>query len=196
MFPAAAASIVHQAFILMERTPPASTGDGTPEADDAALLYPEALASVLEASDWSFASRLIHLSEIALPSIMAADPDLPHLYELPTDLLRLREAGDRTTAWRIDGGYLRSDMPGPLRLRYTMRIIDEQQATAGFRMAVAAALAVRLAPRWLGTSAKVDYLARLAEDRLARAARDDRATGSAATWHGGAAEDWGRSIWR
>jgi hypothetical protein len=195
-YPAAAADIVDLAFILMEKAPPASFADDTPEAQDAGRHYPAALQTCLEFADWSFASRFVSLPEIALPAGLATDPRMPHLYALPGDCLRVREVGDRGTVWRIDGVQLRADHPGPLALRYTARIVNEQQLTAGFRTALATDLAARLAPRWLGTASKIDLLMRLADDRLRKAARDDRATGSQTTWHGGASEDWGSVILR
>lgn len=195
-YPAAAAAIVDQAFILMEKAPPASFADETPEAQDAGRHYPEALRTCLEYCDWSFASRYVSLPEIVLPGGMASDPRMPHLYALPADCLKAREVGDRSTRWRIDGLHIRADVPGPLALRYTGAISNEQQLPAAFRLALAADLAARLAPRWLGTASKVDLLWRMAEDRLRKAARDDRATGSQATWHGEDASDWTQDIRR
>lgn len=195
-YPAAAAAIVDQAFILMEKAPPSSFGDDTPEAQDAGVHYPEVLQSALEACDWSFASAFVMQPEAVLPSDMTADPDLPYLYSLPGDCLRLREVGQRRTIWRVDGIFLRADEPGPLRLRYTRKIVNEMHLPAGFRLALAADLAARLSPRWLGTAAKVDALTRLADQRLREAMRTDRAMGSQQTWRGDAPADWASEIAR
>ena len=196
LFPQATAAIVTEAFLRVELSPPASFGDDSEQAQSAALFYPDALRACLEHSDWSFASTFQMLPEVTLPLGVTADTDLPHAYALPGDLVRLREVGSRATRWRIDGTRLRADEPGPLRLRYTALIINETSATSRFRQALAADLALRLAPRWLGTASKIAELRQHAEDALRIAARDDRATASQATWHGGSAEDWGSAIAR
>lgn len=184
VIPAAAASIVAQAFRFMELAPPSSFADDTPQAQDAREQYPLALQASLEANDWSFASVMVFLPEATEPEALEFDPDLPHLFKLPGDALVVREVGDRHTTWRRDRGGLRADEPGPLRLRYTGRITNEAALPAAFQHAIAFRLAVLLAPRWLGTSGKIEAL----EDRAARAlrmaARQDSGSASPASWSG------------
>lgn len=196
-YPQAAAAIVDQAFILMERSPPSSLGDDSPEAQDAGRHYAEALHTCLEACDWSFASRYVHLPEAAAEtSGLAPDPARPHVYELPGDLLLLREVGDRRTVWRRDGRWLRASDPGPLPLRYTATLTNEQELSHRFRMALATELAARLAPRWLGTATKVETLIALSRQRLQEAMREDRTQASPATWHGAPGSWWAYEVIR
>lgn len=195
-YPKAAAAIVDQAFILMEKSPPSSFGDDTPEAEDASRHYPEALSTCLEACDWSFASRVVDLPEAELPALLAPDRDLPFIYSLPADCVKVREVGDRHTRWRVDEIWLRTSDRGPIRLRYTRRIENEKHTSARFRVALATELASRLAPRWLGTASKVEGLVNLAELRLKKAMAEDRVAGSQQTWHGGSSDLWSEGIRR
>ena len=196
-YPTAAASIVDQAVILMEKSPPSRFGDDSPEAQDAARHYPEALRSCLEACDWSFASRTVLLNRIAaLPEGMIATSDFPYLFALPDDHLVPRQVGDRSTRWQVEDIYLRADDAGPLHLRYTRVIDNERQVSARFRLAVAAELAVRLSPRWLGTATKVEGLIGQAEVSLRRAMAADKANASQVTWRGDEPQDWVSGIAR
>jgi hypothetical protein len=195
-YPQAAAAIVDQAFILMERSPPSSFGDDSPEALDAARHYPEVLQSLLESTDWSFAARRIELSQVQPPSSVFVDPATPHFYQLPGDVVLLREVGTRRTVWRREAEYLRASDPGPLPIRYTGRITNEQAVPASFRKALATELALRLAPRWLGTASKIENLYAMARADLQAAQRADRAQASPAEWGNQGSGWWADGIQR
>lgn len=169
----AASTIVASAFRYMELSPISSLADDSEEALAAGEQYPSALRECLEASDWSFASRLVFLPRALLPLTVAADPDLPYTYALPGDLVRIHEVGDAFAAWRRDMDSLRADHPGPLRLRYTAMISNEAALPATFRDAVALRLACLLGPRWLTTASKLDRLVQLQDRALKMAARQD-----------------------
>lgn len=176
----ATSTIIQQAFREMELSPPASFGDDSEQAVAAEEQYPEALKLCLEQADWSFASVLVFLSESDLPEGSYEDPDLPHFYLPPSDMLKMREIGNppNTVEYRRDRDGLRCAAAAPLRLRYTGMVTDETTLPASFRLAVALQLAVLLSPRWLGTTAKIDRLKQAFEIKLKAAMREDGRTAS------------------
>ncbi|WP_284262469.1 hypothetical protein [Roseicyclus amphidinii] len=160
--PIAASTIPAQAFRFLELAPLSSFADESPEAAAAAAVYPEALRMALEIAEWSFASRIVTLPEAQLLAGDAADPDLPHVYLPPPDLVALREVHGLQVQWRLDMGYIRCTEPGPLRIRYTSLIQNETRMPATFRTLVAAQMALLLAGAYLTTRTKqVDLESRL-----------------------------------
>ena len=90
-------------------------------------------------------------------------------YALPGDMRVLRHVQDGV-CYRVDGGLLRADLAGGLRVRYTRDIGNEATPPAGFQMLVAAQIAVQLAPQYVTTRTKqADLEAKL--DRIAMQAR-------------------------
>lgn len=182
--PIAASTIAGQAFRLLELSPISSFGDDTPQAQDAAEQYPLAMGSCLSACDWSFASTLATLPEAQLGDTDAADPALPHLFKLPADLVKLRQVMDPAVRYRIDKLGLRADVSGLLTIRYTATVEDEAGLPATFQTAVAHALALLLAPRWLRTQSKTEGLERRAGVMLGNAMQEDGRSGSDARYDG------------
>jgi hypothetical protein len=176
----ATSTIVQQAFREMELSPPSSFGDESEQALAAEEQYPEAMKLCLEAADWSFASVFAFLSESDLPTGSYSDPDLPHFYLLPGDLVKMREICNppNSVRFRRDRDGLRSEAAAPLRLRYTGMVEDETQLPASFKLAVALRLAVLLAPRWVGTASKTDRLMQAHMMQLKKAQREDSRTAS------------------
>lgn len=174
MPPITASSIAEQAFRLMELGPLSSFGDDSPEARDAADLYPTALRAALEAADWSFASRQVQLPEVVLDQGHAAELEMPHAYALPGDCVVLRDVMTGLRGrWRLDRRFLRASVPGPLPVRFTALVEGEDEMPATFRLALSYSLAVLLGPRWLTTHTKLDRLQRTAEEVMRRAMRTD-----------------------
>lgn len=184
--PFATSTIVADAFRFMELSPPSSFADDSEEAQGANSKYPDALSMCLEANDWSFASRYAELSELAaLPVGEVTDPRIPHAYELPGDLVRLREIVDAFARWRLDrGGLLRADVGARIMIRYTARLDDEGRLPATFRVAVAAQLAVLLSPRWITVRTKREELRGVHAAAMARALRDDGMSASPERYDG------------
>lgn len=165
--------IARQACIFMEVTPISSLDDDSEVAQALSSQYGAARDACLETADWSFASRMVQLSELdaaTMPNYVA-DPDLPFAYGIPADCLRIQEVYD-CARWRIDADGLRADIAAPLRLRYTARIENETRFPAEFRMAIAYRLAHLLAPRFSNSQGKVNDLAANADATLRRAARN------------------------
>lgn len=198
--PIAASNIAAQAFRAMELSPISSFADTSPQAADAAEQYQVALDGVLETCDWSFASRLTSLPPAALPEGWIADEDLPGLFALPSDCVKIREIRPDTVKWRKDGRYIRADQATALTIRYTVRIEDEAQLPQSFQTAVAWALAVLLSPRWVGSRNKRRDLQQQAADYLKEAERNDAVSASPQPTDAGhepyGAPDWVRSAIR
>lgn len=186
--PIATGDIVTLAFLAMEKTPPASFADETEEAAQSAALYQTALDRCLERGDWSFASTWANLPPLVPAPTVPTDPALPYTYALPGDCVRLREVGDGTQKWRVDrlGDVtgIRANQSGNLAVRYTARIEAEALLPVAFRQAVALQLAVYLAPKYLGTSSKVDTLKRDLAMAIEDAQREDSRTASEARYDG------------
>ena len=178
--------IVAQAFRYMKLAPPSSFEDDSDKARDAEQMYPLAVGTVLEAGDWSFASRAARLPQLAsLPALVAADDDLPWSYKVPGDFVAMRQVEDGETAWRIDeDGLLRADAPGPLRVRYTRMLDNLDARPSNFRLAVAARLATYLAPTYLDAAAATEQLESLAETLAKKALRADARSASEQRYDG------------
>lgn len=189
-FPFATSNIVAQAFGMVELSPPSSFADDTPQASDAAAFYPQALDICLELVDWGFASRMVALSEVALPDGAILDPDLPYAFRLPGDCVALREIKIARAKYRLDEQVLRCDQAAPLPIRYTRRITNEAALPATFRTLVALQLAVYLAPRWLGVDSKREALTTNLTNARATAARADARTASPEAYGESGASDW------
>lgn len=149
--PIAASSIASNAFRLMKLAPLSSFQDDSEQANDAREFYPVAKAMVLAANDWSFASELVALPEATAPTegTFAADPNLPNLYELPADCVKLRDVLPETVRWRVDRKYLRADQATALTIRYTQSVAAEARMPREFQVAMSYQLAVLMAPRWV-----------------------------------------------
>jgi hypothetical protein len=99
--------------------------------------------------------------------------------------------GDGWTRGRRDREGLRADEAAPLVIRYTGTVDNEAALPATFQTAVALALAVLLAPRWLGTQSKAEALRADAARILKQAMREDARMASEARYDGGPDQgDW------
>lgn len=176
--------IARQACIAMERTAPSSLDDDSDLARDIGAFYPEVRDRLLEAADWSFASKLAYLPPRPLAEGEAVDADLPHTYAFPADALKLLEVGTGLEKWRRDALGLRADVAPPLRVRYTAGSVAEAAWPAEFRAAVSLALAVELAPKWLQTATRMQDIERRAEKALNKAMRNHSRDASPARYDG------------
>lgn len=172
--PIAASNIAAQAFRAMELAPISSFADTSAQASDAKEQYPVALAAALETCDWSFASFLATLPPAAAPAAgFAADDDLPGLFKLPSDCVKLRQVRPEGARWRLDQTFLRCDQVDAVTIRYTRLITNEAQLPVSFQTAVAYHLAVLMAPRWVSSRTKRADLKKDAEDFQKEAERND-----------------------
>ena len=182
-------TVVLQAFRAMELPGPSSLSEDSQEGRAAAEHYDTALDLCLEAADWSFASEVVALAQLATPA-GARDPRLPFSFALPMQALVLREIVTAETRHRVDGRVVRCDRSGPILARVTTRLRDETAMPATFRTAVALQLAGLLAPQFVEVQSKVALLLDRQQEALARAARTDARTASPAGFMGELASDW------
>ena len=181
--PIAASTIPAQAFRFLELAPLSSFADGTPEAAAASEVYPEALRMSLEVADWSFASRLVTLTEATVLDGDMVDPDLPHASLLPDDCVAIRRVHGLDVSWRVDQTYLRCTEAQTLRVRYTSLVKNEARLPATFRTAVAAQLALLLAGTYLTTRTKqVDLQDKLRETMGMALRQDARNASPQSAW--------------
>ena len=189
----ATSNIVAQAFRYMEMSPISSLGEDSEEAQAAAEQYPNAIAMLLELADWSFATVIRNLSRLsALPDGLAMDPDHPYLFVLPAECLAVRQVGDPRDAvgWRVEKSHMRSDHPGPLRVRFTSRVTDEDKLPALFRNAVSLQLAALLAPRWVHSHTKTQGLEERLQHAISAALHADARMASPDRLERGSSHDW------
>lgn len=177
--PIAAATILAQAFRIMEIAAPSSFADTSEKAAAALEQYPRARDMALEAHDWSFARRVATLPPLVPSAPDIADPDLPHTMALPGDCLVLRHVyGGDSFAWRIDGEMLRSARPAPLTIRYTYRHERENRLPQTFQLVIAYQLALLLAPRFVTTRTKSDTIRDEMSDAVRIARTNDQHSAS------------------
>lgn len=190
--PLATDGIVAAAFDLLEVKAPSSLADESDEAELANRHYRRALDRLLEISDWSFARAIVRLNAVdAAASDIEADPDLPHVFGLPPDTLKIWKLLPSHVVWRRDGLFLRADQAGPLTARVTLRITDETKLPATFQIAAAYALAQLMSPRLSTSMAKRQQIQAEAADALADALETDARQGTEERYDGLPAQaDW------
>ncbi|MEO1637775.1 MAG: hypothetical protein AAFU41_00840 [Pseudomonadota bacterium] len=155
----AASNIAAQAFRMMQLAPISSFSDDSDQALDAAEQYPIALNMALGFFDWSFARITYSLPEIdTVPDGIVVSEDLPNLYALPGDLIKLRKVVDDDVNWRRDGEFVHADQPSNLVIRYTRAVDNEKLLPAEFQTYVAGQLAILLGPRWMRDKVKLREL--------------------------------------
>lgn len=180
--PIATSTIATQAFRLMELAPLSSFADDTSQARAAAEQYPIALGMCLGAYDWSFARRTAKLARLAsLPENWVEDPDLPYVYALPGDSVRLRLVVDQCATWRKEGIYIRADLAEGLTIRDTYLITNEKLLPPEFQTFVSGQLAALLAsgPGFVKRVEKVDRIKSDVEGLKQLAIENDTYSGSA-----------------
>ena len=183
--PLATDGIVATAFDLLEVKAPSSLSDESDEAELANRHYLKALDTVLEKADWSFARAIVRLNAVdAVATGLEADPDLPHVLKLPDQTIKVWRILVEGIVWRRDGIYLRADQAGPLTARVTLRITDETRLPASFQLAVAYALAQRMAPRLSTSMGKRQQIQAEAADALADALEADARQGTEERYDG------------
>ena len=183
--PIANAGIVATAFDLVEQRPPSSLTDDSEEAALANRMWPRAIEGLLEVTDWSFARGIRTLQEAdAEASDIATDADLPHLYTIHPAILKGWRVLDWGVAWRRDGLFLRADLGGGLTVRATLRLTNESQTPQSFQLAVAARLAVLMAPSLSTSLSKRQQLISDAKGALEDALAADGRQGSEERYDG------------
>lgn len=187
----AASNIVQQAFRAMGIGTLSSLADTDPRVLAAAELYDSALDMTLEALDWSFASTLATISRKADSADILRDARYGYVYGLPANLLVLREVTDPDVSYRVDANVMQADYAGPLTIRYTAKVQQENTLPRTFQTAVAYQLALMMAPEHVKTARALDQLSTAFDTAFDRAARTDGTTASPRNYNqSGGGGDW------
>ncbi len=183
--PLATDGIVATAFDLVELKAPSSLSDESDEAELANRHYRKALDSVLEKADWSFARSIVRLNQVdAVASQLEADPDLPYVFALPEQTIKVWRIVADHSRWRRDGLFIRADQNAPITARVTLRITDETKLPASFQLAVAYALAQLMSPKLSTSLSKRQQLRADAAEALADALDADARQGTEERYDG------------
>jgi hypothetical protein len=183
--PLATDGIVATAFDLVELRAPSSLSDDSDEAELANRHYRKALDSVLEKSDWSFARAIVPLNQVDVTaSGLQADPDLPFVFALPDQTIKVWRIMADHSVWRRDGLFIRADQDAPITARVTLRITDETKLPATFQLAVAYALARLISPKLSTSLGKRQQLRAEAAEALQDALEADARQGTEERYDG------------
>lgn len=175
----------------------ASLDEQTPLADAAKAVLDDVRDELLASHPWNFAIRRAECAEIA----DAGNATYRRGFEKPSDCLRwLPPRPDEClyadTIVEEDGRFL-SNAAAPLRIRYIARIEDPSKWSPGFNGAMAAQLALEIAPTLTGDDGLTGKLYRALQGKIAQAKRQDglasgeraRTTSGLSSWV--AARDFG-----
>lgn len=123
--------------------------DNTEQARKIRRIYDTVRRNEIRRHRWNFAIKRIALAaDVATPAF-----DFKYQYLLPADCLRpLRSKDDYD--WQVEGKYILTDQGAPLQIRYLADIEDENQWDASFVEAMACRLAMEIAERSTGSTAK------------------------------------------
>jgi len=160
--------------------------EATTEAAECRRYYAHCLRLLLERFDWSFATRIATLAELA---VNPRPSEWAHAYMVPATLATAQRLVPPATGWPvaagdvpvapilgrafiIEDGVLFSQVPGAI-LEYTTREIGEADMPALFGDALAYALAARLAVPLRDSRETKGQLLQQAEVAAQRAIADD-----------------------
>ena len=149
----------------------ASIDDGTPIASAARDVIDFVRDELLAEHPWNFAIRRAELAaSVTVPQ------DWQRAFELPGDLIRWLPWAETQCDWRRcerEGAFLLSDADAPLPIRYIARIEDPSLWSPGFTAAIAAKLAMEIAPTVTGSDGIDTKMANRLLDAIARGKRQD-----------------------
>jgi len=154
--------IVNQAFSALGETRITSMDDPGQAAGLARSLYDSVRDAEISRHSWNFARTRVQLPALQDPPAFGWS----HQYQLPSDCLRVQEAGPwpraltddfiagENRAWLIEGRNLLTNQGPPLNLIYLRRVEDPAFYPPVFVEVLAAKLATRMAERIIGASGK------------------------------------------
>lgn len=121
-----------------------SLEQGTKEANACEVVFTELRDTILETSNWNWATQRVKLAQLTTTPAFGWD----YSYQLPGDFLRVVSAHNNSSGFdrvpfKIEKGTLSSDA-SDLYLRYVARVTDPNLMPATFRSAFAKLLASRL----------------------------------------------------
>lgn len=170
----ATSSVGSMIFQQLELEDFTSFAEGTQEVADVALIYPEALKIVLGYAGWTFANRWVQIAETEIDDGQWSNPEMPFVYLVPVDCVKVREVYGLNVQWSRDDKYLRANQGGTIEIRYTKLIQNENLLPAEVKFSVALQAAFMLAPKYKVPRTKRNDLKENLNDVLAEAKRLDK----------------------
>lgn len=144
-------------------------GDATAQAQYCTLFYAQTVKELQTDLDWQFCRKLASASADGTPPAFG----YAARYALPADFLRvLRINGidedENFGKWEIIGGFIHTDLTGPIQLDYVANITAEADFPPIFVELLTAKLAAHLALPLTGSKELFDQMARIYADAIQR----------------------------
>lgn len=147
---ASAVSICNLALYHLGVASISSLTENTKPARACNAIYEDQRDQLLRRYPWNFAVTRTTLAALASPTPAY---DYSDYFQLPADCLRLLEVKDDST-YKVEGRRIASNAGAPLYIKYVAQITDANQYDSLFRAALAARIAVTLAPTFTDSAAK------------------------------------------
>lgn len=105
--------------------------------------YPNLRDALIRQYKWNFSTRRASLSEDATPPAFG----YAHRYKTPANCLKVFNViGERHYPWKVEGGYVVTDLTAPLNVIYALKVTDPSEFDPVFREVLAMDLAIACAP--------------------------------------------------
>jgi hypothetical protein len=170
-------SICNQALALLGANPIISLDDNTTEANLCKTLYPDVRDSVLEESNWSFATKWLNLPPLANPPV----GEYANAFPLPSDVIRIIFVGEdfsRPEQWQREGNNIRKD-GNTCKCQIVHRENNPNAYSPLFVQALAARMAMEMAVALTNNASLMGTFAQMYEAKLDKAVNNDSAQGRA-----------------
>ncbi len=164
--------IVNRALVSLGATPITVLGTGGKASAQAAAIWPQVRDQVLRSHPWNAITTRVKLAALA------EAPAFEYLlqYELPGDCLRVYAVNDEiwpSEGWTVEGRRILTNQPAPIEVIYLRREEDSNKYDPGLVSALAAQLAVELAPALSALPEVVERCREQAREALLEARRID-----------------------
>ncbi len=164
------AGVCNLALELIKKPPIGSLDDGTLAAGVCRRHFGQARDTALRDRDWNFAEAKASIAALAAAPAFG----FTKAYALPSDCVRaLAVYGAGRDEWKVVGRTIETDLAAPLLLTYTSNAVPIVSWDPAFVSALAALLAVAIAPRLLGRGVELERLKQEAEGAFADAGAVD-----------------------
>ena len=133
-------AIANAALRKLGQSPITSFSENSKAARLANERFAELRDSLLEDHPWNFAMKRASISASSTDPVW----EYASAYPVPADYIRMYEVNSEDEGsgkWKVENGSVVTDLSAPLEIRYVYRVEDANRMTAGFREALASALA-------------------------------------------------------
>lgn len=155
--------IWNAALDLLHEQPLVSVDDTRPAALWLSRNYDQQRDYLLERINWKFAvTRAALAADAAAPAF-----DWTYRYQLPADCLKLFQPTTdgawmgKPIQYEVESGFILTDAPPPLRIRYMRRVTGEGEFSNGFCEVLALRLAMKMAHWMTGKATMTQTLAEM-----------------------------------